>query len=444
MRPPSYKAVVDEFAATIRSGCLSPGTRLPTHRQLAAQRRIALGTATRVYAELAAMGLVLGEPGRGTFVREQAGFDGLEPSRNLPVRRTADLSFAQPLADEQPDQLRHALRELANSGDIGSLLRQQPPGGRQHERAVVATHLLDRGIDTAPAGVLLTNGAQHALDTVLRVVARPGDVVAADALTYPGLRLLAAAHHLELAPVAGGAAGPDLDALDRLCRARRVRVLYTIPTLHNPLGWVLDRATRERMADLAREHDVTIVEDGTYGFLDSSAPPPLQTFAPQRTCYVSGLSKSLASGVRLGFAVVPEPLAKACAASLRASTWGLPALVSALATGWIADGTLTRLEKRRRDDARARQIVARTALADLDVTAHPASYFSWLRLEPHLRRDRVAAALAQEGILVSTADAFATDGNPPQALRLALSEPPLEDLPAVLTRLRAVLEAFPL
>ena len=68
----------------------------------------------------------------------------------------------------------------------------------------------------------------------------------------------------------------------------------------------------------------------------------------------------------------------------------------------------------------------------------------WLRLEPHLRRDRVAAALAQEGILVSTADAFAIDGNPPQALRLALSEPPLEELPAVLRRLRAVLDAFPL
>ena len=444
MRPPSYKAVVDEFAAAIRGGRLAPGTRLPTHRELAAQRRVALGTATRVYAELAAMGLVLGEPGRGTFVRDQAGFDGADPSRHLPVRRTADLSFTQPLTEDQPDQLRHALRELAGSGDIGSLLRQQPPGGRHHERAAVATHLLDRGIDTAPDGVVLTNGTQHALDTVLRVLTRPGDVVAADALTYPGLRLLATAHHLELAPVAGGDTGPDLDALDRLCRARRVRVLYTIPTLHNPLGWVLDRATRSRLAALADRHDLTIVEDGTYAFLDPSAPPPLQTLAPQRTCYVSGLSKSLASGVRLGFAVVPARLVDACAASLRASTWGLPALISALVTGWIADGTVTRLEKHRRADARARQAVARAALAGLDVAAHPASYFTWLRLEPHLRRDRVAAALAREGILVSTADAFATDGNPPQALRLALSEPPLGDLAAVLGRVRAVLETFPL
>src|SRR5689334_15489464 len=125
MRPPSYKAVVDELAAAIRRGDLAPGTRLPTHRELARQRRVALATATRVYAELSAMGLVAGEPGRGTFVRDQSGFDGLGASRRLPAPRVADLSFTQPLAKEQPDQLRHALRELSASGDVESLLRQQ-------------------------------------------------------------------------------------------------------------------------------------------------------------------------------------------------------------------------------------------------------------------------------------------------------------------------------
>ena len=65
-----YKSLVDTFAVDIRSGCLPPGTRLPTHRQLAASEGLALVTASRVYAELEAMGLVSGETGRGTFVRE--------------------------------------------------------------------------------------------------------------------------------------------------------------------------------------------------------------------------------------------------------------------------------------------------------------------------------------------------------------------------------------
>ncbi|MEU4747014.1 GntR family transcriptional regulator, partial [Actinosynnema sp. NPDC023658] len=98
MRPPTYKSLVDEFAAAIRRGELAPGTRLPTHRDLARERRLALATATRVYAELAAMGLVVGERGRGTFVRDQSGFAGLDASRDLPVPRVADLSFTQPLA----------------------------------------------------------------------------------------------------------------------------------------------------------------------------------------------------------------------------------------------------------------------------------------------------------------------------------------------------------
>lgn len=67
-----YKRLVDRFATEIRSGQLPPGTRLPTHRQLAATEKVALVTATRVYAELEAMGLVIGEAGRGTFVREIA------------------------------------------------------------------------------------------------------------------------------------------------------------------------------------------------------------------------------------------------------------------------------------------------------------------------------------------------------------------------------------
>ncbi|MFJ8474469.1 PLP-dependent aminotransferase family protein [Kitasatospora sp. NPDC094011] len=442
MRPPSYKAIVDEYAAAIRSGALPAGTRLPTHRALARERRIALATATRVYAELGAAGLVTGEQGRGTFVRVQAGYDGIEPSRALPVPRVADLSFNQPLDPEQGDLLRRALRALAGSGDAEALLRQHPPGGHRHDRATVARYLLDRGVDTAPENVLLTSGAQQALDCVLRTLTRPGDVLAVDALSYPGIKLLAAAHHLDLAPVPVTPAGPDLDALDRLCRTRPVRAVYTVPTVHNPLGWVLDRAQRDRLATLAAAHDCTLIEDGTYAFLEAAPPPPLHALAPDRTCYVAGLSKNVAPGLRFGFAVLPDRHLPAAATQLRAAAWGAPGLTTALATGWLADGTVTRLEHRRRADAAARQRLARTALAGLAVTAHPTSYIQWLTLEPHQRADHVAALLAAEGILISTADAFATSPHHPNAIRLALATPPLAALPTALQRLRDAIESI--
>ncbi|MEV7025451.1 PLP-dependent aminotransferase family protein [Kitasatospora sp. NPDC093558] len=449
MRPPAYKAVVDEYAAAIRSGALPPGTRLPTHRELARERRVALATATRVYAELAAAGLVVGEQGRGTFVRVRTGYDGIEPSRALPVPRVADLSFNQPLAPGQGDDLRHAMRALAASGDAEALLRQDPPGGHRHDRAVVATYLLDRGVDTAPENVLLTSGAQQALDCVLRTLTRPGDVLAVDALGYPGIKLLAAAHGLDLAPVPASPpnsatpAGPDLDALDRLCRARRVRAVYAIPTVHNPLGWVLDRRQRERLTAIAGAHDCVIVEDGTYAFLEPAPPPPLYALAPERTCYVAGLSKNVAPGLRFGFAALPKHLVRPATSALRAAAWGSPGLVTALATGWITDGTVARLERHRREDAAARQDIARTELAGMDVTAHPSSYVVWLGLEPHQRPDHVADLLAREGILVSTADAFATGPHTPHALRLALANPPRHELADVLRRLRKAIESIP-
>jgi DNA-binding transcriptional MocR family regulator len=212
----------------------------------------------------------------------------------------------------------------------------------------VATYLLGRGIDTAPTNVLLANGTQQALDTVVGALTRPGDVLTADALSYPGIKLIAAARNLDLAPVPVTAAGPDLDALERLCGTRPVRAIYTIPTVHNPLGWVLGSGQRARLAGIAREHDCVIIEDGTYAFLDAAPPTPLQALAPERTCYVASLSKNVATGLRFGFAVVPGPHAAAVTTRMRAAAWGIPALVTALATGWLADGTVAQLEEARR------------------------------------------------------------------------------------------------
>jgi DNA-binding transcriptional MocR family regulator len=235
--------------------------------------------------------------------------------------------------------------------------------------------------------------------------------------------------------------GPDLDALDTLCRTRPVRAIYTIPTVHNPLGWVLDMQQRRRLIATAR--DCLIIEDGTYAFLDASPPPPLQALAPQRTCYVAGLSKNVATGLRFGFAVVPDEHTAAVSQGLRAAAWGTPALITTLATGWIADGTVTRLEEGRRQDATARQNIARSALDGMDLMAHPTSYLVWLNLQPHQRPDHITAVLAHEGILASTADAFATGTYRPHALRLALATPPLNELGSALRRVRNAIEAIP-
>jgi DNA-binding transcriptional MocR family regulator len=436
-----YKDVVDALAADIRAGKIPPGTRLPTHRDLAAREGLALVTATRVYAELTVMGLVSGEAGRGTFVRESS----LSTRDDIVPRAFADdvvdLNFNYPSVPQQADLLRTALRALASSGDLEALLRYQAHGGRPHERASVALHLERRGLEVPANRVLIVSGAQHGLAIATLAMLQPGDVIAVDALTYPGFKVLAQAQRLELVPIPALADGLDLDALAQLCATRRVRAIYTMPTLHNPLGWVSPAPSRHRLVAIARAHGLLIIEDAAYAYLAERPPTPLAALAPESTIYVSGLSKSVATGLRFGFVVAPKEFIEPLERAIRATIWNTPALMTAIATGWLNDGTVARLEAKKRADAQRRQAVARQVLDGLDLVGHPSSYFVWLPLPGEARADQVAVALIRENISVSTAEPFATTKHPPHAIRLALGSVGLDVLSQSLETVKQVIDA---
>ncbi|MEK8052714.1 PLP-dependent aminotransferase family protein [Ideonella sp. DXS22W] len=436
-----YKQLVDRYAAEIRDGRLAPGTRLPTHRQLAASEGLALVTASRVYAELEAMGLVSGETGRGTFVREAALPRGLGIDQQAPAAGVVDLNFNYPALPGQADLLRSALRQLAASGDLEALLRYQPHGGRPHERALISEHLLTRGLNVTSEQVLIVDGAQHGLATTVMALLRPGDVVAVDALTYPGFKVLAEQQRLELLPLPASGQGPDLDVLESACGRRRVKAVYVMPTLHNPLGWVMSASRRRRLASLVRRHGLLLIEDAAYAFLVTDPPEPLAALAPESTVYVSGLSKSVATGLRVGFVAAPSELIPRIERAIRATTWNTPGVMTSIATGWLADGTVARLEAEKRRDAEMRQALAAQILHGLRTRCHPSSYFIWLPLPEDVRADRTAKVLMQAGIAVSTAEPFATGSHVPHALRLALGSVPPDHLTRALERVRQEVEA---
>lgn len=445
MASPVYR-LVERLAADIQSGKLLPGSALPTHRQLAASHGVAVASASKVYAQLQSMGLVVGETGRGTFVRDrpqQREWDSGDEARLS--SSMVDLSFNHPSWPGQADLLRGMLRELASSGDLAALMHQQPPGGRHHERRIVANFLAsERGIQTEVDGLFLVNGAQQGLGIAARALLRPRDMVVSDALTYPGVKMLAELHDLVLQPVPALSDGPDLDALDDMCRRKRVRAIYAMPTVHNPLGWVLTLSQRRRLDEIARRHDCLLIEDASYAYLAGKAPLPLVALAPERTVYVSSLSKSLASGLRFGFVIVPAGYAARIKAAIRASYWSLPSVVTAMATRWIADGTVARQEHAMRRDARRRQVIAQQALSGLNIVAYGSSLFLWFRLPDGLRMDRIATALAECGIAVSKAEAYSTTRHTPHALRLGLSSVPIEQLPVVLMQVRETIARFPI
>ncbi|MGJ8647776.1 MAG: PLP-dependent aminotransferase family protein [Marinomonas colpomeniae] len=435
-----YKTIVDIYAANIRSGQLAAGERLPTHRELAKKESIALVTASRVYLELEEMGLISGEIGRGTFVREIGlpfghGIDQIATSTDM-----MDLSFNYPTLPNQTDLLRNSLRKLASSGDLESLLRYQPHAGRRHERTIIAKHLLKRGLNVDAEQISIVSGAQHGLACTAIALLNPGDVVAVDALTYPGFKVVAEAHHLEIVPIPMTEQGPDLDALLNLCQTRNIRAVYTMPTLHNPMGWVMCMEQREKLASIAKKQNLIIIEDAAYAYLAENPPPPIASLATDNTIYVSGFSKNIATGLRIGFVVTPLKWLSNIERSIRATTWNTPALITAITCSWIEDGTVDLLEKEKHEDAKKRQAIAREIFKESPHISHASSYFLWLPLPEEVRADKIVLALAKLHISISTAEPFSTSEHFPQAIRLALGSVELQQLVPTLKIVKQVID----
>ncbi|WP_420014347.1 PLP-dependent aminotransferase family protein, partial [Teichococcus deserti] len=275
---PLYLAIAEAIAGDIAGGRLAPGQRLPPQRSLAQALGIDFTTVSRAYAEAARRGLVEGRVGQGTYVRRRAAAplpaaSGLiDMSMNLPPR-FADLGLEA--------RLWEGVAGLEQDGGMPLLLRYQEPGGSGRDRAAGQAWLAPRLAGAEAARLLLCPGAQGALLTVFSLLTQPGDAVAAEALTYPGVRALAAHLGLRLLPVAMDRDGMLPEAFEALCRAERPKALYCTPTLQNPSTATLPLARREALVAIARRHGVPVVEDDAYGALPAAPLPPLAALAPE-------------------------------------------------------------------------------------------------------------------------------------------------------------------
>jgi len=359
----------------------------------------------------------------------------------LGVQQTAadgliDLVFNMPGDATDADMLRAGLRRLATAGDIEAMLRYQPHGGRMHERRIIAEHLISTLGPIDPERLLVTSGGQHGLAIIGFGLFRRGDAIATDALTYPGFKSVAALQGLDLVPIEGKHGVMDPDRLERQCRSRKLRGVYLMPTVHNPLGSVIEEATRLRLIHVARKHDLLIIEDAAYAFLEPDPPPSFIALAPERTVHVGSFSKSLATGLRLGYVIATESHTDRLLEAIRTTTWNAPALISGLVVGWIEDGTLERSEESRRRSGAERQRLCQAVLGGRSLVAHRNASFAWLQLEKGARAEPIVADLKEHGISVSGADPFATTVAVPQALRLAFGGISIAELATILDTVR--------
>ena len=396
--------LASRFGERIRQSLLPAGARLPSVRECARRHAVSPSTVVAAYDRLLAEGLIVARRQRGFFVRDAVrtpdAAAAAPPPRGAapalaPMSATTLMRgmFQPPGAQPMPGLgtlpvewldaglLAAALRRAAAQAGGTLSLQYGEPAGDARLRRALAVRLADHGVTADPGQIVTTLGATHGLDVVTRALLRAGDAVLVDEPGWPVEFARLQALGLTVLPVPRGEDGPDLGAMEQLLRAHRPRLYVTVSVLHNPTGCSLALANAHRLLGLAQQHDLRIVEDDSYSHL---APPHLPRLAAldalQRTIYVSGFSKILAPGWRVGFVAAPAALVDRFVDAKLLSALTTPALTEQAIAHCLERGLLRRHAERvtaRLDAARAR--TARLAeAAGCRFAAPPRGLFGWV------------------------------------------------------------------
>jgi DNA-binding transcriptional MocR family regulator len=436
-----YLGIVEALEADVWAGRLRPGDRLPSQRAIAEALKVDLTTVTRAFNEARRRGLVDAQTGRGTFVREG------RPEATLPGR--SDAPALLDLSMNIPPQPAAARLQKRIPTDIGALLSDprgmlhlhyQESTGADADRIAGAAWLARRMDAVAPNRVLVAAGAQGALFAICECLCKSGDVIAAGALTYPGLKAVASQKGLTLLSVAMDEGGIIPDAFAEVCRMGRPRALYVIPSIDNPTTATLSEARRIKLVRIARAHDVIIIEDDPYAPLRTQRMSAFVSLASDITWHIATLSKCISPALRIAYVITPgNNQAQRLAGVLRATTLMAPPLMAALASRWIVDGTLDEISSAIRVENAARQEMAAAILKDVSFAADPNGHHLWLNMPSHWRANDFTVHADRSGVAIVPASAFAIASGPPEAVRISLGVAPdrgaLEDALILLAEL---------
>jgi DNA-binding transcriptional MocR family regulator len=435
---PLYRVFADVLARDISSGKLAPGTRLPTHRELADQLGVTVGTITRGYEEARRRGLVSGEVGRGTFVRGQQvtpfKFHRPDASHGSHI----DLSVNHPTLGASEPLIRKLLVELAKHKSLLSLLDYQSCHGLERHRAAAVRWLELAGLKATPEEIVITSGAQHGLIVVLGTITEPGDLVLTEELSYGGIKTAARALRLRLAPVGMDEQGIRPDALESACRRGNAKALYCIPTAQNPTGRMMGEERRRELAAIARHYNVSVIEDDSYGPLVDGPPKPLVHHCPEIGYFVTALSKSIAPALRIGYVKGPASSMVNLAGTVMATTIMASPLCAELATQVLESGEHKKIIARQRTEVVARQKLARRAFGRHIVSSSsPLAPHVWVQLPDPWRAEEFVQAAADRGVLLTPSEVFVVGRTvAPHNVRVSLCAVP--DLPTLDRGLRIV------
>jgi DNA-binding transcriptional MocR family regulator len=361
-----------------------------------------------------------------------------------------DLSRAIPPSPaELTDGLRRVLRQLADDDIVSDCLRRNRVGGSEADREAAALWLSQR-LGSVPSinRVIVSNGTQSLLGLILFECVGSGGTLLAEALTYPVLVPLAKRFGVRVHPVAIDDDGIIPEAFEALCKQTSATALFCNPTVQNPTTSVLPEVRRIEIVAIARRHNIVIIEDDVLGSLHGPSPAPLARIGPDIVWHTQSLSKCVALGLKIAYAVGPTAAAteKLIQSVSNHSFWFPSALAAEVATRLIIDGGAGTICRSIAKLAELRLSIAAECLGAFGFSGKPGGLHIWLPLPPPWTAHSFVSAASSVGVLIRPASMFAVEDprhlvRTPEAVRIALTTPATDaELRRGLQRLSALLE----
>ncbi|NPD69862.1 PLP-dependent aminotransferase family protein (plasmid) [Lichenicola cladoniae] len=422
--------IVERFRRMIEAGLLKPGERIASVRQAAVDHAVSKNTVAEAYDRLVGLGHLEARPGSGYFVAAGARLAQSRPSPH--VAEALDLvSLLREQLDHHYD-VRPGDGRPPASWMAGSKLGLQFRRAHSHAgiefgygsswgylplRERICLSLAERSVVCAPEQVLLTQGANHALDLIIRHLLEPGDVVFVDDPGYYPLFGKLRLAKVRMVGIRRRPDGPDLaDLADNLAKVRP-KLFFTQSLAHNPTGGTLSLPVAYGVLQAAERHGFAIVEDDAFADIVSPARPRLAALdGLKRVLYVGTFAKTLSASLRVGFVASSPALAQGLADLKLLTVVATSDHVEHFVFDLIADGHYQRHLRRLR--ARVQEVTTK-AIVDLERVglklAHPrdGGFYLWAELPLALDELLLCRHAAADGIFLAPGGVF----SPERALR---------------------------
>ncbi|EDP59840.1 PLP-dependent aminotransferase family protein [Vibrio sp. AND4] len=441
-----YRQLAELFKTQIKQNTWRAGEKLPSVRVTSRSHSVSTGTVQQAYQLLEAQGWLTAKPQSGYFVTAELERLDVSMSESQPQRASVNdglydflkhqaLPEVTKLGSAFPDPTLFPLdalnRNLASAGRKmapDSLLANLPPGSESLRR-LIAQRYIQQGMSLTHDDIVITSGALEALNLSLQAVTEPGDTVVVESPTFYGA--LQAIERLGLNAIEVAVDAQDGHSLEQLAdvfERHNIKACWLMTNFHNPTGTSLSAQKKQRVVELANQHDVYVIEDDVYAelYFSENKPVSLKSFDTQdRVLHCGSLSKSLCPGYRLGWVInkrFNEVIQKHQLISTLSGSAPIQQGIAHYLQNDSYDSHLRKLRKTlQQRQQRFVELLEQYLPAQVDFYLPRGGYFLWLALPEGTSSKMLYQALLAEQVTIAHGQLFSLDARFDHFLRLNTS-----------------------